>query len=93
MVALCDTNCDPQGIDHVIPGNDDAIKSIRLFTTAIADAILEGNALNRTDQNEAVASQVDLGDVEIYRRGTAQDGEEEVAEASADAAAEDSADE
>jgi small subunit ribosomal protein S2 len=36
--ALCDTNCDPSGIDYVIPGNDDAIKSIRLFTAAIADA-------------------------------------------------------
>ncbi len=42
IVALCDTNCDPSGIDYVIPGNDDAIKSIRLFTAAIADAILEG---------------------------------------------------
>ena len=88
VVALCDTNCDPQGIDHVIPGNDDAIKSIRLFTTAIADAILEGNALSRTDQNEAVASQVDLGDVEIYRRGTSPEGEEEAEEASAEAPAE-----
>ncbi len=58
VVALCDTNCDPQGIDNVIPGNDDAIKSIRLFTTAIADAVIEGNALNRTGQSEAVVSQV-----------------------------------
>ncbi len=42
VVALCDTNCDPTGIDYVIPGNDDAIKSIRLFTAAIADACTEG---------------------------------------------------
>ncbi len=44
VVALCDTNCDPDGIDHVIPGNDDAIKSIRLFTAAIADAAASGRA-------------------------------------------------
>jgi small subunit ribosomal protein S2 len=87
VVALCDTNCDPQGIDNVIPGNDDAIKSIRLFTTAIADAVMEGNALSRTGQNEAVVSQVDVGDVEIYRRGTSPDEEGEAA-ASEDTAAE-----
>ena len=42
VVAVCDTNCDPSGVDYVIPGNDDAIRSIRLFTSAIADACLEG---------------------------------------------------
>lgn len=42
VVALCDTNCDPSHIAHVIPGNDDALKSIRLFTAAIADAAAEG---------------------------------------------------
>jgi small subunit ribosomal protein S2 len=43
VVAVCDTNCDPAGVDYVIPGNDDAIRSIRLFTSAIADACLEGS--------------------------------------------------
>jgi len=42
VVALCDTNCDPSGIDYVIPGNDDAIKAVRLFASVIADAVLEG---------------------------------------------------
>ena len=42
VVALTDTNCDPAGIDFVIPGNDDALRSIRLFAGAIADACLEG---------------------------------------------------
>lgn len=42
VVALCDTNCDPTGIDYVIPGNDDAIRSIRLFLAAAADAAIEG---------------------------------------------------
>jgi small subunit ribosomal protein S2 len=42
IVAIVDTNCDPDEIDYVIPGNDDAIRAVRLFTAKIADAILEG---------------------------------------------------
>jgi small subunit ribosomal protein S2 len=42
VVAIVDTNCDPEDIDYVIPGNDDAIRAIRLFTQKIADACLEG---------------------------------------------------
>src|SRR5512133_2120371 len=44
VVAVVDTNCDPEGIDYVIPGNDDAIRSIRLFTGKIAEACIEGRA-------------------------------------------------
>ena len=44
IVGLVDTNCDPEGIDYVIPGNDDAIRSIRLFCGKIADAAIEGKA-------------------------------------------------
>lgn len=53
VVAVCDTNCDPAGVDYVIPGNDDAIRSIRLFTSAIADACLEGSkgASNRREES------------------------------------------
>lgn len=42
VVAIVDTNCDPEDIDYVIPGNDDAIRAIRLFTQKMADAVLEG---------------------------------------------------
>lgn len=42
VIALTDTNCDPDGIDYLIPGNDDAIRSIKLITSQIADAVLEG---------------------------------------------------
>jgi small subunit ribosomal protein S2 len=42
VVAVVDTNCSPDGIDYVIPGNDDALRAIRLFTSRVADAILEG---------------------------------------------------
>ena len=44
VVAVVDTNCDPEGIDYVIPGNDDAIRSIRLFTGKVAEACAEGKA-------------------------------------------------
>ncbi len=42
VVAIVDTNCDPDPIDHVIPGNDDAIRAIRLLSSKIADAVIEG---------------------------------------------------
>jgi len=42
IVAIVDTNCDPDEIDYVIPGNDDAIRAVRLLTSKIADAVLEG---------------------------------------------------
>jgi small subunit ribosomal protein S2 len=42
VVAIVDTNCSPDGIDYVIPGNDDAMRAIQLYTTGIADAVLEG---------------------------------------------------
>jgi small subunit ribosomal protein S2 len=44
VVAVVDTNCDPEGIDYVIPGNDDAIRSIRLFAGKVAEACIEGGA-------------------------------------------------
>ena len=44
VFGIVDTNSDPAGVDHVIPGNDDAIRAIRLYVTAVADAIAEGQA-------------------------------------------------
>jgi small subunit ribosomal protein S2 len=45
VVAVVDTNCDPDEVDYVIPGNDDALRAIRLFTNKISDAVIEGRAL------------------------------------------------
>src|SRR6476620_4706901 len=45
VVAVVDTNCDPSKVDDVIPGNDDALRAIRLFTTKIPDAVVEGRQL------------------------------------------------
>lgn len=44
IIAMTDTNCDPDGIDYLIPGNDDAIKAIRLITGYVAEAVLQGQA-------------------------------------------------
>jgi small subunit ribosomal protein S2 len=52
VIAVVDTNCDPDGIDFVIPGNDDAIRSIKLFTSKVADAALEGAARYRASGAE-----------------------------------------
>ncbi len=45
IVAVVDTNCSPEGIDYVIPGNDDALRAVRLFASRIADSIVEGNQI------------------------------------------------
>ena len=50
MVALVDTNCNPQEIDYVIPSNDDAIRAIKLLVARMADAVLEGKALRKEEE-------------------------------------------
>jgi len=52
VVAIVDTNCDPTGIDYPVPGNDDAIRAVRLITARIADAILEGRGTLSKDEGE-----------------------------------------
>jgi len=52
VVAVVDTNCDPDAIDYVIPANDDAIRAVRLMTSKIADAVLEGKAALETLMQE-----------------------------------------
>ena len=56
IVAMCDTNCDPDLIDYPIPSNDDAIRAIKLITGRIADAVLEGMALIGFEEAEAEAA-------------------------------------
>ena len=52
VVAMIDTNCDPQNIDYVIPSNDDAIRAIKLLVGKIADAVLEGKAIRTKEAEE-----------------------------------------
>ena len=51
VICLADTNADPEGIDYIIPGNDDAIRSIKLITSKLADAVLEGKQLREANAN------------------------------------------
>ncbi len=66
IVALVDTNCDPEPIDYVIPGNDDAIRAIRLVTTKMADAVVEGRGAYEAQiaEQEAMAAGV-VEDIEV----------------------------
>ncbi|WP_136810601.1 30S ribosomal protein S2 [Desulfosediminicola flagellatus] len=75
VVAVTDTNCDPDGIDFVIPGNDDAIRSIRLLSHHIAEAILAGQAERDGDDasDEAIAAAMADAGAEIAGEAAAQE--------------------
>ncbi|MBK6793774.1 MAG: 30S ribosomal protein S2 [Anaerolineales bacterium] len=68
VVALVDTNCNPQSIDYVIPSNDDAIRAIKLLVSKMADAVLEGKASRKDDEPEKAAeAQADAKPVKSSR--------------------------
>jgi len=82
IVAVTDTNCDPDGIDYLIPGNDDAIKAIRLITHYVAEAVLTGQA---TRDGEEASD-------EALEAAMADGGQDEAAEPAPEAAAAEAAD-
>jgi small subunit ribosomal protein S2 len=77
VIGVVDTNCDPDGIEFVIPGNDDAIRSIRLFTSKIADAGIEGAARYRAsgaaERDQAEAQERGTREERRPRRGGDRD--------------------
>ncbi len=74
VVAIVDTNCDPDPIDYVIPGNDDAIRAIKLLSSKIADAVLEGKELYR----ERMLAQYEGAEVVEVQETTPQAKEPEI---------------
>jgi len=101
VVALVDTNCDPTGVDYVIPSNDDAIRAIKLLTGKIADAVLEGRAMRKEEEIElgapaAAAAAVEpemtdeelLGEATLAKLQTGEFGQVEPAAPAAPAATE-----
>ncbi len=72
VMAVVDTNCDPEVIDHVIPGNDDALRAIRLFTSRIADAILEGQALASKSKADEQTEEQPEGETTPAGTGTSE---------------------
>ncbi|MCU1270606.1 MAG: ribosomal protein [Acidobacteriaceae bacterium] len=77
VVAVVDTNCDPTEVDYVIPGNDDALRAIRLFASKIADSVIEGSQLLNDKQTADIAAGI----------GEAQEAEVAAGEESAEGAA------
>ncbi len=83
VVALVDTNCNPQGIDYVIPSNDDAIRAIKLLVAKIADAVLEGKAMRKEEEPEevpAAASEAATERARAQRGAKVVESEEELGE-------------
>ncbi|MDE2899691.1 MAG: 30S ribosomal protein S2 [Chloroflexota bacterium] len=78
IFALVDTNCDPDLVDHVIPGNDDAIRSIRLVTARMADAVLAGMQQREAllMEQEAIESDAVIDSSEFQAYTTAEDYED-----------------
>jgi small subunit ribosomal protein S2 len=72
VIAIVDTNCDPDSVDHVIPGNDDSARTIDLMTRAVVQAIAEGKEHGRTQQAEKEAEEE-----RIIKESDATDQEEE----------------
>jgi len=62
VIGIVDTNCDPDEVDFVIPGNDDALRSIRLFASRMADAVLNGRGLKESADAESARQTPDGGD-------------------------------
>jgi small subunit ribosomal protein S2 len=65
VVAIVDTNCDPDEVDYPIPGNDDAIRAVKLIAAKIADAVIEGRQGEQGDDGSAEAEVEVNGDVEV----------------------------
>jgi small subunit ribosomal protein S2 len=81
VVGIVDTNSDPDGVDHIIPGNDDSIRAIKLYAASVADSILEGKA-----QAASVTSKDEF--VEVDEKSTAKTAPEVAVEPTAEVAAE-----
>jgi len=76
VICLADTNADPDGINYIIPGNDDAIRSIKLITSKLADAVLEGKELRAANANSKKVEAIKAEDAGV----TAEEAKEETTE-------------
>ena len=72
VVAVVDTNCDPSEVDYVIPGNDDALRAIRLFASKIAESVIEGSQLLNDKQAAEMAAGVGEAQGQAAGDGTAE---------------------
>ena len=59
LIGICDTNCDPDELDYVIPGNDDAIRAVKLIVSKMADAVIEAKQGAEITEDEAAKAEAD----------------------------------
>ena len=88
IIAIVDTNCDPDLIDYVIPGNDDAIRAIKLFLGKVADAILEGSAVYKEKTASAANKEAEAPEVMMALISTEEETPADTAAGEIPAAAE-----
>jgi small subunit ribosomal protein S2 len=81
IIGLVDTNCDPDGIDYVIPGNDDAIRSCALITKAIGDVVSQGRSVFRAEEQKAREEAEEKARIEAEARAKRQAEEQAAREA------------
>src|SRR5438105_6831609 len=86
IIGLVDTNCDPDGIDYVIPGNDDAIRSCALVTQAIGQVVTEGHSVLRAEEQKARAEAAERARLEAEARARREAEEQAAREAEEQAA-------
>ena len=80
VICLADTNADPDGINYIIPGNDDAIRSIKLITSKLADAVLEGKQLREANANSKKVEEIKPEDAGVASEEVTASAEEEKTE-------------
>ena len=73
VICLADTNADPDGINYIIPGNDDAIRSIKLITSKLADAVLEGKQLREANINSKKVESIKAEDAGVSEETKAEE--------------------
>ncbi len=80
MIAIADSNCDPDEIDFILPGNDDAIRAIRLFCSKIADACIEGHSLaeERLRAEAELLKEQEITEAEVIVSDDSEEGGPEV---------------
>jgi small subunit ribosomal protein S2 len=83
VLGIVDTNCDPDEVDYVIPGNDDALRAIRLFASKIADAVIAGRDMKQSSEADARDADDESGDDGERRGRPARRAPREAAPASA----------
>ncbi|MDZ4132155.1 MAG: 30S ribosomal protein S2, partial [Dethiobacteria bacterium] len=85
VIAIVDTNCDPDEIDFLIPGNDDAIRAVKLITSVMADAVLEGKQISEApEEPEEVEVEVEAVKAEVAAPAAVAVAEESVVQEDAE---------